>query len=76
LPCSFVEILCNPEDGKRRAGVESVLAVGELRIGFLAKKVCPSSEHVFRKLEETKFEMELSRTMDTRVANWKGWKKM
>jgi hypothetical protein len=32
------------------------------------------SEHVFRKLEVTKLEMELSRTMGTRVADWKRWK--
>jgi len=32
------------------------------------------SEHVFRKLEVTKLEMELSRTLGTRVADWKRWK--
>jgi hypothetical protein len=31
------------------------------------------SEHVFRKLEVTKFEMELSGTMATRVADWERW---
>jgi hypothetical protein len=63
MTCSFVEVLHNPASGKTDA--KSVLVAGGWELG-------DASEHVFRKLEVTKFEMELSRTMVTRVANWKG----
>jgi hypothetical protein len=52
-----------------------VLAAATSKIEFLAKKEWASTENVFRKLEVTKFEMELSRAMVTRVVNWKEWKK-
>lgn len=52
---------------RRKADVKSVLVAGGWELGDV-------SEHVFRKLEVTKLEMELSRTMGTRVADWKRWK--
>lgn len=51
----------------RKTDVKSVLVAGGWELGDV-------SEHVFRKLEVTKLEMELSRTMVTRVADWKRWK--
>jgi hypothetical protein len=45
----------------------SVLVAGGRELG-------DASEHVFRKLEVTKFEMDLLRSMVTRVADWKGWR--
>jgi hypothetical protein len=52
---------------RREADVKSVLVAGGWELGDV-------SEHVFRKLEVTKLEMELSRTLGTRVADWKRWK--
>ena len=50
----------------READVKSVLVAGGWELDDV-------SEHVFRKLEVTKFEMELSGTMATRVADWERW---